>query len=98
MSEYRPAWLTEDLAIFQESVRRFTAEELVPHEERWAKQQHVDRETWLKAGEMGMLCPAIPEEYGGGGGSHAHNAIINTCPRKSRHRLARPLACTSTKA
>ncbi|MNO49183.1 Acyl-CoA dehydrogenase [compost metagenome] len=76
MSEYRPAWLTEDLAIFQESVRRFTAEELVPHEERWAKQQHVDRETWLKAGEMGMLCPAIPEEYGGGGGSHAHNAII----------------------
>ncbi len=76
MSAYRPAWMTEDLAIFQESVRRFVAEELVPHEERWAKQQYVDRQTWLKAGEMGLLCPAIPEEYGGGGGSHAHNAVI----------------------
>lgn len=76
MSDYRPSWLTEDMAIFQQSVRRFAAEELVPHEERWAKQQHVDRQTWFKAGEMGMLCPGIPEEYGGGGGSHAHNAII----------------------
>jgi acyl-CoA dehydrogenase len=85
MSEYRPAWLTEDLAIFQESVRRFAAEELVPHEERWAQQKHVDRETWLKAGEMGLLCPAIPEEYGGSGGSHAHNAIIG-------YELARAIA------
>jgi len=76
MSAYRPSWLTEDMAIFQQSVRRFAAEELVPHEERWAKQQHVDRQTWLRAGEMGMLCPGIPEEYGGGGGNHAHNAII----------------------
>ncbi|VVM38212.1 acyl-CoA dehydrogenase family protein [Pseudomonas fluorescens] len=76
MSDYRPSWMTEDMALFQESVRRFTAEELVPNEPRWVKQHHVDRETWLKAGEMGMLCPGIPEEYGGGGGSHAHNLII----------------------
>lgn len=76
MSDYRPAWMTDDMALFQESVRRFTAEELVPNESRWVKQHHVDRETWLKAGEMGMLCPGIPEEYGGGGGSHAHNLII----------------------
>jgi acyl-CoA dehydrogenase len=68
--------MTDDMALFQESVRRFTAEELVPNESRWVKQHHVDRETWLKAGEMGMLCPGIPEEYGGGGGSHAHNLII----------------------
>ncbi|TDF80758.1 acyl-CoA dehydrogenase family protein [Pseudomonas sp. H9] len=76
MNEHRPSWLSEELAMFQASVRRFAAEELVPNEERWAKQQHVDRQTWLKAGSMGLLCPAIPEEYGGGGGNHAFNAVV----------------------
>ncbi|RAR48252.1 acyl-CoA dehydrogenase [Paraburkholderia unamae] len=69
-------WITEDLVIFQDAIRRFVARELVPNEERWAKQQQVDREAWLKAGEVGMLCPSIPEEYGGGGGTFAHDAII----------------------
>ncbi len=85
MSAYRPKWMTEDLAMFQDTVRRFAAEELVPNEERWSKQQHVDREVWLKAGAIGMLCPGIPEEYGGGGGSHAHNAIVG-------YELARAIA------
>ncbi|AYC34077.1 acyl-CoA dehydrogenase [Pseudomonas cavernae] len=76
MSAYKSPWITEDLAIFQESVRRFVAEEQVPHEERWAKQQHVDRETWLRAGQCGMLLLSIPEEYGGMGGSFAHDAIL----------------------
>ncbi|WP_442114302.1 acyl-CoA dehydrogenase family protein [Pseudomonas sp. NUPR-001] len=77
--------MSEDLAMFQASVRRFAAEELVPHEERWAKQQHVDRATWLKAGSLGILCPAIPEAYGGGGGNHAFNAVVG-------YELARAIA------
>ncbi|MGQ7819310.1 acyl-CoA dehydrogenase family protein [Metapseudomonas furukawaii] len=85
MNDYRPSWMSEDLAMFQTSVRRFAAEELVPHEERWAKQQHVDREVWLKAGRMGLLCPGIPEEYGGGGGNHAFNAVVG-------YELARAIA------
>lgn len=76
MSAYQSPWITDDLVIFQDSIRRFIADELVPHEERWAKQQHVDREIWLKAGEFGMLLPSIPEEYGGAGGTFAHDAII----------------------
>lgn len=75
MSETSP-WIRDDLVIFQDSIRRFIASELVPHEERWAKQHHVDRETWLKAGEFGMLLPSIPEQYGGGGGTFAHDAIV----------------------
>lgn len=75
MSQTSP-WIRDDLVIFQDSIRRFIASELVPHEERWAKQHHVDRETWLKAGEFGMLLPSIPEQYGGGGGTFAHDAII----------------------
>ncbi|WP_066736991.1 acyl-CoA dehydrogenase family protein [Cupriavidus sp. D384] len=69
-------WITDDLSIFQDAIRKFIERELVPHEERWWKQQHVDRETWRKAGEVGMLCASIPEAYGGGGGSFAHEAII----------------------
>ncbi|MDN7143968.1 acyl-CoA dehydrogenase family protein [Pseudomonas sp. JQ170] len=76
MSAQTSPWITDELVIFQDSIRRFIANELTPHEERWAKQQHVDRETWLKAGEFGMLLPSIPEEYGGGGGTFAHDAIV----------------------
>ncbi|RZT39248.1 acyl-CoA dehydrogenase family protein [Cupriavidus agavae] len=75
MSNQSP-WITEDLSIFQDAIRKFVERELVPNEERWGKQQHVDRETWRKAGEIGMLCASIPEAYGGGGGSYAHDAII----------------------
>ncbi|WP_028203638.1 acyl-CoA dehydrogenase family protein [Paraburkholderia nodosa] len=76
MAEYRSPWITDDLVLFQDSIRKFIERELVPHEERWWKQQHVDREVWRKAGEFGMLCASIPEEYGGGGGTFAHEAII----------------------
>jgi len=69
-------WITDDLALFQDAIRKFIERELVPNEERWWKQQHIDREVWRKAGEMGMLCASIPEEYGGGGGTFAHEAII----------------------
>ncbi len=69
-------WITDDLAMFQDAIRKFIERELAPHEDRWWKQQHVDREIWRKAGEMGMLCASIPEEYGGGGGTFAHEAII----------------------
>ena len=69
-------WIDEDLAMFQDGIRKFIERELAPHEERWWKQQYIDRDVWYRAGEMGMLCASIPEEYGGGGGTFAHEAII----------------------
>ncbi|PJI46052.1 MAG: acyl-CoA dehydrogenase [Pseudomonas sp.] len=76
MSATQSPWITDDLVIFQDSIRRFIANELAPHEERWWKQQYIDRDMWLKAGEFGMLLPSIPEQYGGGGGTFAHDAIV----------------------
>ncbi|MEK7694695.1 MAG: acyl-CoA dehydrogenase family protein, partial [Pseudomonadota bacterium] len=69
-------WISGDLEIFQDGIRKFVERELAPNEDRWWKQQYIDREVWYKAGEMGMLCASIPEEYGGGGGTFAHEAII----------------------
>jgi acyl-CoA dehydrogenase len=72
----RSSWQTEDLDPFRDLVRTFFAKEVTPHQERFAEQQHVDRELWRKAGEIGLHCVSIPEAYGGGGGTFAHEAVL----------------------
>jgi long-chain-acyl-CoA dehydrogenase len=52
---------------FRKNVRRFFLEEVIPYREAWEAQQHVDRKLWNRAGELGMLCMNLPEEYGGVG-------------------------------
>jgi acyl-CoA dehydrogenase len=69
-------WLDEDLTAFRELARSFCEKELTPHAERWAEAKQVDRELWNKAGSVGLLCLSIPEEYGGGGGTFAHEAVL----------------------
>ncbi len=71
-----PSWSNPELESFRDAVRRFVASEIAPHGERWREQQHVDRDLWRKAGEMGLLAADIPEEYGGAGGSFAHMAVV----------------------
>lgn len=53
--------------VFRESIRRFLHDEVLPHHRRWEAQQHVDREIWKRAGQLGFLCMTLPEEYGGHG-------------------------------
>lgn len=72
----RPAWSDDDVEAFRDLAHSFLAKECAPHEERWNEQQHVDREIWTKAGEIGLLCPSIPTEYGGGGGTFALEAAF----------------------
>ena len=72
----RPAWSDDDIEAFRDLARTFLEKECAPNEPRWNEQQHVDREVWRKAGELGLLCPSVPEEYGGGGGSFAHEAVL----------------------
>src|SRR5947209_2469117 len=73
----RPAWMSEDLVLLEEQARRFMAGELVPHVERWHENGIMDREVWNKLGTAGLLCAGIPEEYGGAGGTFAHETVIN---------------------
>jgi acyl-CoA dehydrogenase len=72
----RASWMTEDLMVFDTEARKFLERECLPHSDKWIKQQHVDRNIWLKAGEAGLLCASTPEEYGGAGGTFAHEAVI----------------------
>jgi acyl-CoA dehydrogenase len=72
----RPGWMTEDVILLEEQARRFIAAEYVPQLERWNECGMYDREVWTKAGAAGLLCPTVPEDYGGAGGSFAHEAVI----------------------
>jgi acyl-CoA dehydrogenase len=76
LDTYSPRWMTEDLEIFKDSVNKFYTREMAPHSDKWTKQGIVDREAWNKAGEAGLLCASISEEYGGGGGDYRHEAIL----------------------
>ena len=73
----RPAWMTEDLVLLEDQARRFMAAEFAPHVERWNEDHLYPREVWSKAGQAGLLCAGIPEEYGGAGGTFAHEAVID---------------------
>jgi len=69
-------WSNDELEMLRDTARRFFAEEVTPNERRWDEQQHVDRALWTKAGAIGLLCPSVPEEYGGAGGDFRHDAVI----------------------
>jgi len=86
----RSPWMDKDLDALAELADTFFAKECAPHEDRWCEQQHVDREAWTKAGEKGLLCISIPEEYGGGG-NFAHEAVI---ARSQSHNLTTSLGIT----
>ena len=73
---YRSPWMTEELDNVRDLARKFLAKESEPNHERWTKQGCVDREFWNAAGSVGLLCVSCPEEYGGGGGTFAHEAVV----------------------
>ncbi|WP_446224718.1 acyl-CoA dehydrogenase family protein [Nocardia sp. IBHARD005] len=76
MAANRSSWMNEDLDALRDMTRAFMAKELVPNIDKYREQHHVDRDLWNKAGEVGLLCISIPEEYGGGGGTYAHEAVL----------------------
>jgi acyl-CoA dehydrogenase len=76
MTAMTSPWMTPELEDWRDAVRRFVAHEITPHQERWRKQQHVDRALWNRAGDLGLLLADVPDEYGGSGGSFAHMAVV----------------------
>lgn len=68
---------TEDHRAFRDAVRRFIEREFSPRVEEFEESGRVERDFWLKCGEAGLLCPTMPEAYGGPGLDFTFNAILN---------------------
>lgn len=62
--------------LFRETARRFIADRVVPEYGKWEAEGIVPRDVWLAAGEIGLLCPTVPEADGGPGGDFLHSAVI----------------------
>lgn len=72
----RSSWMTDELRTFRTRVRQVIQTEFAPQQERWRRQRRPDLEAWAAAGAAGLLLPDIPREYGGGGGTFAHEVVV----------------------
>ncbi len=73
---FRSSWMNEELYLYRESVARFVEQEMLPGDEEARKRGHVGHALWRKAGELGVLCSDISEQYGGAGGDFRHEAVL----------------------
>lgn len=76
MIDFKRSWEDGDLALFRQTVARFIEDEMQPGDAQAREQGHVGHALWRRAGELGLLCTDIPDEYGGAGGDFRHEAVI----------------------
>ena len=67
----------EEHRAFRAMVRKFIEREFSPRLDEFEDAGRVARDFWLKCGEAGLLCPTMPDRYGGLGLDFTFNAIIN---------------------
>lgn len=67
---------SDEHELYRDSCRRFIEAEIVPFHGEWEKVGVVPRELWAKAGDAGLLCPNVPEEFGGAGAGFLYNVVI----------------------
>lgn len=67
----------EDHEAFRRTVRQFLQAEIAPNAAQWQTDKIVPKSVWPKAGALGLLCPTVPEQYGGLGLDFGYNAIVD---------------------
>ncbi len=67
---------TEDHEAFRDTVKKFIDREIRPYHYQWEEDGIVPREVWTKAGEAGLLCCTVPEEYGGLGLDYRFDVVV----------------------
>jgi acyl-CoA dehydrogenase len=59
----------------RETVRRFVLKEIAPNVDEWEAAREFPRELFARCAELGFLGLKFPEELGGQGGTHLHDAV-----------------------
>jgi acyl-CoA dehydrogenase len=59
----------------RETVSRFVTKEIAPNVDEWEAAREFPRELFSRCAELGFLGLKFPEELGGQGGTHLHDAV-----------------------
>jgi alkylation response protein AidB-like acyl-CoA dehydrogenase len=68
--------MNDELRMFRKTVRQFIQKEFAPRQACWREQGGPCAEAWTAAGDIGILLPDVPDQYGGGGGTFAHETVV----------------------
>ena len=66
---------TEEHEELRETVSRFVKSEIAPNVDEWEAAREFPRELFFRCAELGFLGLKFPEELGGQGGTHLHDAV-----------------------
>ncbi len=72
----REIYASEEHKMTQKMIQDFINNEILDQTDEWEKNGMVSREIWLRAGELGLLCMDMPEEYGGSGLDFTFSALF----------------------
>ena len=70
------SWSEPDIEQYRDTVVRFIDDHMQPGDAQAREVGNVGHALWRKAGEAGLLCTDIPEEWGGMGGDFRHEAVF----------------------
>ena len=74
--QFSRSWSDSDLEQYRDTVVRFIEQEMIPGDQAARERGDVGHAIWRKAGEIGLLCSDIPDEWGGGGGDFRYEAVF----------------------
>jgi acyl-CoA dehydrogenase len=66
---------SEEHEELRQTVSRFVLKEIAPNVDEWEEAREFPRELFTRCAELGFLGLKFPEELGGQGGTHLHDAV-----------------------
>ncbi len=67
---------TPEHDLFRANVARFLRQEVGPHLDAWEQRGHFEPSLFERAGAAGLLCPGVPEAFGGAGADALFSVVL----------------------